>query len=139
MIRVSNNAPVLLTPGQALTFNELLWKTGKCEFFRNPGAAVRVGEGAYTIQFHGNISSAVGGTSAQLTIYADGVPLPETLMISTPAVADIFNNVSAATTIGNCGNCCNPNPGSITITVVNTGTGNLTVATGANLSVERRA
>ena len=139
MIRVTNTAAVILTPGQALTFNDLVWKSGKCETFRNPGGSIRVGEGVYRVTFHANVASATGGTAAQLTIYADGAPLLETVMISTPATADIFNNVSAETTIGNCGNCCNPNPGNINLTVVNTGTVNVTVAAGANFYVERRA
>lgn len=139
MIVVSNTADVILTPGQALTFNNVVWKSGCAESFRNIGTAVRAGQGVYDISFNGNVASAAASVPAQLNIEVDGAPLPETTMISTPATAGIFNNVSAGTIVGNQSNCCNVNPGSISITVVNTGTGDITVGANAKLSVKRVA
>lgn len=138
MIEVTNTAPVTLTVNQALTFNDVVWKSGCCEAFRDPGSAVRAGQGVYKISFSGNVASAVGGTPAQLQIYVDGSPLPETVMISTPATAAIFNNVSTSTIVGNRGSCCGT-PGNISISVVNTGADDITVGAGANLQVTRVA
>lgn len=138
MIEVTNTAAVTLTPNQALTFNDVVWKSGCCESFRDPGSAVRAGQGIYKISFSGNVSSAGGGVPAQLQIFVDGSPLPETVMISTPATADILNNVATGTIVGNRGNCCGA-PGTISISVVNTGTGVITVGAGSNLTVTRVA
>lgn len=139
MITVSNTAAVTLAAGQALTFNNIVWKSGCAEAFRNLSAAILAGQGVYELAFSGNIASATGGETAQLNLAVDGVILPETTMKSTPATADIFNNVSTGTTVGNRGNCFNPNPGSISITVVNTGTVAVTVDANARLSVKRVA
>lgn len=139
MIELTNTAAVTLTAGQALSFNNVVWKSGCCESFRGTGTAVRAGQGVYRISFSGNVSGETAATPVQLQFVVDGAPLPETIMISTPtAVADI-NNVSKSTIIGNRGNCCNPNPGSVSISIVNTGTTTLTVQPGANLIVTRIA
>lgn len=137
MIVVSNTAAVTLTPGQALTFNDVIWKSGCAESFRNISSAVRAGQGIYELSFNGNISSAGAGVPVQLNIAVDGASLPETTMISTPPVVGDLNNVSASTIVGNQGCCCNSNPGMISVTVVNTGTGTLTVGANAKLSVKR--
>ena len=138
MIVVSNTAAVVLTPGQAMTFNNIIWKSGCAESFRNAGSSVRVGEGVFELSFNGNVTNADAATAVRLALAVDGSVLPETTMISTPSAINALNNVEASTVIGNRGNCCNPNPGNVSITVVNTGTTNVTVAPNANLSVKRR-
>lgn len=138
MIVVSNTAAVVLTPGQALTFNNLVWKSGCAESFRSGGSSVRVGEGVYDLSFNGNVTNADAATAVQLALAVDGSVLPETTMISTPSAINAVNNVAASTVIGNRGNCCSPNPGKLSVTVVNTGTTNVTVGPNANLSVKRR-
>lgn len=138
MIVVSNTAAVVLTPGQAMTFNNIIWKSGCAESFRNAGSSVRVGEGVFELSFNGNVTNADAATAVQLALAVDGSVLPETTMISTPSAINALNNVAASTVIGNRGNCCNPNPGNVSITVVNNGTTNVTVAPNANLSVKRR-
>ena len=138
MIVVSNTAAVVLTPGQALTFNDVIWKSGCAETFRNAGSTVRVGEGVFELGFNGNVTNADAATAVQLALAIDGSVLPETTMISTPNAINTFNNVAAGTIIGNRGNCCcNSNPGNVSITVVNTGTTNVTVAPNSKLSVKR--
>lgn len=138
MIVVSNTAAVVLTPGQALTFNDVVWKSGCAEMFRNAGSSVRAGEGVYEISFNGNVTNADAATAVQLALAIDGSVLPETTMISTPNTINALNNVSASTIIGNRGNCCcNSNPGSVSVTVVNSGTTNVTVAPNSKLSVKR--
>ena len=140
MIVVSNNAAVVLTPGQALTFNNVIWKSGCAETFRNAGSSVRVSEGVFEISFNGNVTNADAATAVQLALAIDGSILPETTMISTPNAINALNNVAASTTIGNRGGCCcNANPGSVSVSVVNTGTTNVTVAPNSKLSVKRVA
>lgn len=139
MIVVSNTAAVVLTPGQALTFNDLIWKSGCAESFRNAGSSVRIAEGVYEIAFNGNVTNADAATAVQLNLAIDGSILPETTMISTPNAINAINNVSASTVIGNRGGCCNLNPGSVSLTVVNSGTTNVTIAPNSKLSVKRVA
>ena len=139
MIVVSNTAAVVLTPGQAMTFNDVVWKSGCAEYFRNPGSSVRVGEGVFEIGFNGNVTNADAATAVQLALAIDGSVLQETTMVSTPNAINALNNVAASTTIGNRGNCCNPNPGNVSITVVNTGTTNVTIAPNSKLSAKRVA
>lgn len=137
MIAVTNTAAVTLEVGQALTFNNISWKSGCAESFRGNTAAVRAGNGIYEITFNGNVTGAAAAAQVQLSIAVDGTALPETTMISTPSTALLFNNVSAQTWVGNQANCCNPCPGSISISVVNAGTVAVTVAPNARLSVKR--
>lgn len=138
MIVVSNTAAVVLTPGQAMTFDNVIWKSGCSESFRNAGSAVRVAEGVYDLSFNGNVTNADAATAVQLALAVDGSILPETTMISTPSAINALNNVAASTIIGNRANCCDPNPGRVSVTVVNSGTTNVTIAPNANLSVKRR-
>ena len=137
MIEVSNTAAVVLAVGQALTFNNVIWKSGCAETFRNSGSAVRVGAGVYDLSFSGNVTNAAAATAVQLALAVDGSILPETTMISTPSAINAHNNVSASTIIGNQSTCCNANPGSLSVTVVNTGTTDVTIAPNARLSVKR--
>lgn len=136
MIVVSNSAPVVLTPGQALTFNDVVWKSGCAESFRNASSFVRLGLGVFELAFNGNITNADAATPVQLAIAVDGSALAETTMISTPNATNAVNNVSASTIIGNQANCCQ-NPGSVTVSVINTGTTNVTVGANAKLSAKR--
>ena len=136
MIIVSNTAQVVLTPGQSLTFNNVIWKSGCAEAFRNSSSFVRIGKGIYELSFNGNITNAAAATAVQIAIAVDGSALPETTMTSTPSAINALNNVSADTIIGNQPVCCQPSS-SVTITVVNTGTTDVTIAPNAKLSVKR--
>ena len=137
MLIVTNTAAVTLAPGQALTFNDVIWKSGCAESFRGNGSFVSAGRGVFELSFEGNISGATAATPIQLNLEINGSPLPETTIIETPETADVFNSISRSTIIGNQGDCCNPNPGNVSITVVNTGTSTLTVGANAKLSVKR--
>lgn len=137
MIVASNTSPQVLQPGGALTFNNLIWKSGCAESFRNLGSAIRLTQGVFEIGFNGNITGEDANTALQLNIEIDGSPLPETTMISTPSAANAFNNVSADTYIGNQATKCNSCPGNVSISVVNTGTVAVTVGANAKLSARR--
>ena len=137
MIVASNASLQVLEPGAALTFNNLIWKSGCAESFRNLGSAIRLTQGVFEIGFNGNITGETANTALQLNIEIDGSPLPETTMISTPSAENVFNNVSANTYIGNQATKCNCCPGNVSISVVNTGTTALTVGANAKLSARR--
>ena len=137
MIVASNTSPQVLQPGAALTFNNLIWKSGCAESFRNLGSAIRLTQGVFEIGFNGNITGETANTALQLNIEIDGSPLPETTMISTPSAENSFNNVSASTYIGNQATKCNCCPGNVSISVVNTGTEAVTVAANSKLSARR--
>ena len=137
MIEVSNTAAVALAVGQALPFNNVIWKSGCAESFRGGSSQVRIGAGVYELTFHGNVSGPTAATAVQLNIAIDGAALPETTMISTPTVAGDLNNVSAGTKVGNQSTCCNPCPGNLSVSVVNTGTTPITIAANSVLSVKR--
>lgn len=137
MIAVSNSAVVVLGVGAAMTFDAIIWKSGCSETFRDLSTAIRVGTGVYEVSFNGNVSGAVADTQISLAIAANGTVLPETAMISTPGSTAALNNVSAMTWIGNQPSCNNPCPGSLSISVVNTGAAAVTVNPNAKLSVKR--
>lgn len=137
MIAVTNSAVVVLDVGDAMTFDEILWKSGCVETFRPLSPSIRVGVGVYEVTFNGNISGAAADTQVRLNVAVNGNQLPETAMIATPSAAAALNNVSAMTWIGNQPTCNNPYPGSLSISVVNTGTDTVTVYPGAKLSVRR--
>lgn len=135
MINVSNTTAQTLAPGQSITFDDVRWHSGCAEAFRNGGSAVRVGNGVYEAEFHGNIGGTVAATAVQLSIELDGAADPTTTMISVPAAIGDLNNVSATTRFGN-SPCIG---GGISITVTNTGTSTVTIAPNSALSVKRVA
>lgn len=137
MIVVSNTGAVVLTPGQAMVFNDVVWKSGCGELFRSPGSIIRVGRGCYEVSFNGNITNADGTAAVQLAIAADGSILPETTMTSTPSAANAVNNVAAGTIVGNQPSCCNQNPGTLSFSVVNTAATDVTIAPNSKFSVKR--
>ena len=132
MIQLSNSAPVTVQPGAAVAFNVATKNTKNCTCF-NPvtGSVKMMSKGTYMVSFSGNISGATAGTPVQLAIAVSGTALQIGTMISTPAAADDFNNVSKNIYLDNC--CCDMDR----ITVVNTGTTALTVGAGATLSVRK--
>lgn len=130
MIELSTTTAQTVPVGQAITFDTVIWKTGCKEQFRRLSSTVNFsncGENSiFQVWFGGNISGATAATPVQLQIAQGGAALPETVMISTPAAANDLNNVGKTTRV----------PGSQGgITVINTGTTELTVGPGANLLI----
>lgn len=134
MIELSNTTAQTVPVGQAITFDTVIWKTGCKETFRRLSSVVNfVGNqcgcnSIFQVEFSGNIGGATAGTPVQLQIAQGGAPLPETVMIATPAAANDLNNVSKTTRVPGGEN----NGG---ITVINTGTTELTLGAGANLLI----
>lgn len=134
MLEVSNSTAQVLAPGQALTFNAVLMKSGCAEAHRTNSSIVtlKADHGIYELHFGGNVTKTVAG-QAQLAINLDGEPLVETTMISTIATVGNFNNVSAATLVKTGCGCCGR------VTVTNVGTTEVTVGANASLFVKRIA
>lgn len=135
MIELSNTAAQVVAPGQAVTFNKIIMHTGCGECFsdRAPTSVKMKANGIYEIHFSGNIGGTAAGTPVQLAIVIGTSALPETVMVSTPAAANNFNNVSTQTRIKVC--CCDLDR----ISVVNSGTVPTLLSANMNLSVKRLA
>lgn len=133
MITVSNTTEQTLQPGQSITFDNIVQKSGCAESFRNPGSSVRTGIGLFEVSFHGNIGGTTAATGVQLMIELDGSPLATTEMDSTPAAVGDLNNVSAFARFGN-SQCVG---GGVSATVTNTGTSPVVVAANSTLSLKR--
>ena len=88
----------------------------------------------YFVDFSGNISIPTGGTvgAISLAIAISGEPVLSSQMISTPAAADQYNNVSSGVYIDVPAGCC------VNIAVKNTSTQAINVAN-ANIVVTREA
>lgn len=136
MIELTNSVAQTVQPGQTVTFDRVLGHSGCAECYdaRVPGSVKLTGHGStYEIQFSGNIGGDTAGTPVQLAVALGPTALPETVMVSTPAAANEFNNVSTGTFVRN--NCCDFDR----ISVVNTGTVPVLVSANMNLRIKRIA
>lgn len=134
MIELSNTADQTIAPGQSLTFDTALLKTGCAEAHRtNSGIVTLKADCAvYEIHFAANISATAAGT-AQLAISLDGEPLIETTMINTISTAGDPDNAATATLVKTGCGCCGK------ISVTNTGTTSVVVSANPALFVKRVA
>ncbi len=135
MIILSNSIAQTVLPGQSLSFDTSILKTGCAECHRAGSGAVNLTakNSIYEIKFTGNIGATAEGT-AQLAISANGSPLDETTMISQTAAAGDLNNVGCDTALKTC--CCNACE---SITVINTGTNELNIGSDPCLFIKRIA
>lgn len=127
----SNAAAQTIQPGAAATFDVVRLHTGCGEFHRTGSGPVRLRAGPYTFGFTGNVGGAAG-TQPNLTIAADGDPLPETTMAETVALATDVRDVHASTKFRN-------RFGGSTVTVVDTGSTAIESAANPALAVKREA
>lgn len=134
MIELSNTAAQTIAPGQSLTFDTVLLKTGCAEAHRtNSGIVTLKADCAvYEIHFAANISATAAGT-AQLAISLDGEPLIETTMINSIGTAGDPYNAATATLVKTGYGCCGK------ISVTNTGTTSVIVSANPALFVKRVA
>lgn len=88
----------------------------------------------FRVSFGANIAIPAGGTVApiSLAIAINGEAIPSTIMISTPAAAEEFNNVYTSAFLDVPAGCC------ATISVTNTGDDDVDVQN-ANFIIERVA
>ena len=134
MIELSNTAAQTIAPGQSLTFDTVLLKTGCAEAHRSNSGIVTLKAdcAVYEIHFAANISATAAGT-AQLAISLDGEPLIETTMINTISTAGDPDNAATATLVKTGCGCCGK------ISVTNTGTTSVIVSPNPALFVKRVA
>lgn len=131
MIVLSNTTEQTLTPGQSITFDKVVHKSGNAECHRANTASVKLRcPGVYAVEFSGNIGGTVAGP-VQLVIELGGDPLLETTMKSIPGAVGDFNNVSNGTKVRN---CCGDYD---RITVTNNGTSDVVVDANSNLRIGR--
>lgn len=134
MIQLGNSAAQTIQPGQVVTFDRVSHHSGCAECYRQGTNSVKLrANGVYKVEFSGNISSATAETPVQLAIALGGIPLSETVMESTPAVANAYNSVSTGTYIRN---CCGDFD---RVTVMNTGTNPVLLSANMNLRIGRRS
>ena len=134
MIELSNTAAQTIAPGQSLTFDTVLLKTGCAEAHRTNSGIVtlKANCAVYEIHFAANISATAAGT-AQLAISLDGEPLIETTMINSISTAGDPDNAATATLVKTGCGCCGK------ISVTNTGTTSVIVSANPALFVKRVA
>lgn len=134
MIELSNTAAQTIAPGQSLTFDTVLLKTGCAEAHRTNSGIItlKANCAVYEIHFAANISATAAGT-AQLAISLDGEPLLETTMIKSVGTAGDPDNAATATLVKTGCGCCGK------ISVTNTGTTSVIVSASPALFVKRVA
>lgn len=135
MIELSNLTAQTIEPGQSVTFDKGILKSGngECFNFQLPQSVKLRCNGIYALSFSGNISAAAANDALQLAIAVGGQPLVETTMNSTPAAANALNNVATSTRFKAC--CGDLDR----VSVQNTGTVALTLAPNSSFIVERRS
>ena len=134
MIELSNTAAQTIAPGQSLTFDTVLLKTGCAEAHRTNSGIItlKANFAVYEIHFAANISATAAGT-AQIAISLDGEPLLETTMINSVGTAGDPDNAATATLVKTGCGCCGK------ISVTNTGTTSVIVSANPALFIKRVA
>ena len=132
MIELTNSVAQVVQPGQSVAFNTVVLHTGCGECYRrNTPSIKRRANGIYEVAFSGNITGSTAATPVQLAIALGGIALPETVMVSTPATANVFSNVATSTFVQNtCGDFDR-------VTVGNSGTEPVTISANMKFSVRR--
>lgn len=137
MIELSNLTAQTLQPGQALTFDTVLLKSGNCECWNRQlpqSVKLKAPCGAiYELTFTGNVTSTTAGAALQIAMAVANQPLKETAMNSTPAAANNLNNVHATTLFRNA--CGDANR----ISIINTGLVPVTIAPNSAFVIQRRS
>lgn len=135
MIVLSNTEVQTIPAGQSVVFDVTKLHTGCGECHRKDTGIVKLrAEGAtYELSFSANLSSPSPNVPVSLAIYAGEGILPETNVIAVPSGIDRFYNVSVTTAVKNCCDLYD------TITVRNTGTGNVIVGENPVLFIRRLA
>lgn len=136
MIEVSNLTAQTLQPGQAITFDNVIHKSGCWECYsKQLPTSVKLKAprcAQYDVEFSGNVSGAVGDI-LRLAIAIGGQPLSETEMRVIPSVDPNSANVSTGTYIVM--DCMDLDR----VSVMNMGTTAIAIAPNSNLRIRRVA
>ena len=132
MTVLSNTTAQTLQPGQSITFDVIVLKTGDAECFRYGTSAIKMKtNGVYEVVFRGNVAALTAATTVNLAIQLGGDTLPETTMTATSSAAGDVNNISGGTKVKN--SCCDYDR----LTVTNIGTVPAVVAANSCFDVKR--
>lgn len=134
MIVLSNLAAQTIQPGQAVTFDKVIFQSGCGECYnRQLPKSVQLKTGSiYELAFSGNVTSDTAAAVLQMSIAIGGEPLVETAMNSVPAAAGDLNNISTETRFGvSCS-------GLRSASVINTGAVPVILAPNSAFVVERK-
>ncbi len=134
MVKITNTAVQTVQPGQAVTFNQLVTKTGCGECYSAQTNSIKLRGGCnsvYTVGFGANVSSPTAGAAVQLSIALGGFPIAETTAQSTPETANVPNNIFRAIPIQM---CCGDFD---RITLINSGTTPITIGPNVVLFAKR--
>lgn len=138
MIVLSNTTAQTIQPGQAITFDKVIFKTGCGECYRRqlPKSVTLSGNrgSVYSLGFSGNVTSATAGSALQLAIAVAGEALVETAMNSTPSAANALNNISTETRFQVGCRCADNNR----VSVINTGLTPVVLAPNSSFVIDRR-
>lgn len=112
MIELINTAVQTVQPGQAVVYNETVYRSRRgSEGYRGDGGLVKLNDpGVYRVTFNGNIAVPTGETVGEISIAItqDGEALNGTVARVTPAAVEEYFNVAAQTlVVVPCG-CCVP-------------------------------
>lgn len=135
MLVLSNLTAQTIQPGQFVTFDKVITKTGNCECYNRQlpqSAKLNARGGVYSLGFSGNVTSTTVPAALQLSITVGGQPLVETAMNSAPAAANDLNNISTETRFRNC--CGDLDR----VGVINSGTVEVTLAPNSSFVIDRR-
>lgn len=135
MLVLSNLTAQTIQPGQFVTFDKVVTKTGNCECYNSQlpqSAKLNAQGGVYSLGFSGNITSTTVPAALQLAITVGGQPLVETAMNSAPEAANDLNNISTETRFRNC--CSDLDR----VGVINSGTVEVTLSPNSSFVIDRR-
>lgn len=112
-MEITNVATQTITAGSVVTFDSTAVRPTCCMAFREGSGTVILkgqqnGKRRYLISFEGNVALPTGAdvVPISLALALDGEPIESTRMISSPATAGVFNNVSVSTYIDVPCGCC---------------------------------
>lgn len=132
MIELTNTIAQIIPAGESLTFDTVLLHTGCGECHRKGSGAVKMrANGIYEVYFAANITNASAAVGVALVMSIGGERMTETTMVSVPATAGDFNNVSVQKYVKS---CCNDYS---RVTITNAGTTDVTVGAYPIFSVKR--
>lgn len=135
MIVVSNTTAQTIAPGESITFDNVLLRTGgndAAECFRRDTDSVKLRRNApYSISFNANIGGPTAASPVELSLTHGKETVVGTTMISVPAAADDLNNVAFHRYLFNC--CCDLSR----IRITNTGENSVIVGANSELNVKR--
>lgn len=131
MIVLSNAAAQTIQPGEYAVLNSVVTRSGCDTIWQGGAGPLHIRCGMYRLGFTGNVGGPAE-TQPNLVITVDGVPLQETVMTETVALATDVHNVHSETIRRNCF------AGAV-IAVKNVGTTEVALQANPALTVERVA